>query len=114
MSEAVTSPSLHPFNHTFSWRSSPVGGHGLSPEQAARFDEQGFLLHPGAFDADQVARAILEIDFHNTGVFMFHAHQAEFAELGWMGFFNVCSLDGEAHLPASGLAKSNANCRRHP
>jgi FtsP/CotA-like multicopper oxidase with cupredoxin domain len=22
-------------------------------------------------------------------VFMFHAHQSEFAELGWMGFFNV-------------------------
>ena len=37
----------------------------------------------------QGERAILEIDFHNTGVFMFHAHQAEFAELGWMGFFNV-------------------------
>ncbi len=37
----------------------------------------------------QGERAILEIDFQNTGVFMFHAHQAEFAELGWMGFFNV-------------------------
>jgi FtsP/CotA-like multicopper oxidase with cupredoxin domain len=33
--------------------------------------------------------AILEIDFSNTGLFMFHAHQSEFAELGWMGFFNV-------------------------
>ena len=37
----------------------------------------------------QGERAILEIDFKNTGLFMFHAHQAEFAELGWMGFFNV-------------------------
>ena len=37
----------------------------------------------------QGERAILEIDFQNTGIFMFHAHQAEFAELGWMGFFNV-------------------------
>ena len=37
----------------------------------------------------QGERAILEIDFSNTGVFMFHAHQAEFAELGWMGYFNV-------------------------
>ena len=37
----------------------------------------------------QGERAILEIDFQNTGLFMFHAHQSEFAELGWMGFFNV-------------------------
>ena len=37
----------------------------------------------------QGERAILEIDFQNTGVFMFHSHQSEFAELGWMGFFNV-------------------------
>ena len=37
----------------------------------------------------QGERAILEIDFQNTGLFMFHSHQSEFAELGWMGFFNV-------------------------
>ena len=37
----------------------------------------------------QGERGILEIEFHNTGVFMFHAHQSEFAELGWMGFFDV-------------------------
>jgi FtsP/CotA-like multicopper oxidase with cupredoxin domain len=37
----------------------------------------------------QGQRGIIEIDFHNTGMFMFHAHQSEFAELGWMGFFNV-------------------------
>jgi FtsP/CotA-like multicopper oxidase with cupredoxin domain len=37
----------------------------------------------------QGERGILEIEFENTGVFMFHAHQSEFAELGWMGFFNV-------------------------
>jgi FtsP/CotA-like multicopper oxidase with cupredoxin domain len=37
----------------------------------------------------QGERGILEIEFHNTGVFMFHAHQSEFAELGWMGFFEV-------------------------
>jgi FtsP/CotA-like multicopper oxidase with cupredoxin domain len=34
-------------------------------------------------------RGVLEIKFHNTGNFMFHAHQSEFAELGWMGFFKV-------------------------
>ena len=32
---------------------------------------------------------IVEIEFANTGKFMFHAHQSEFTELGWMGFFDV-------------------------
>jgi manganese oxidase len=37
----------------------------------------------------QGQRGIIEIDFANTGTFMFHAHQSEFTELGWMGFFDV-------------------------
>ena len=37
----------------------------------------------------QGERGIVEIDFHHAGRFMFHAHQSEFAELGWMGFFDV-------------------------
>lgn len=37
----------------------------------------------------QGERGIIEIDWHNPGLFMFHAHQSEFAELGWMGFFDV-------------------------
>jgi FtsP/CotA-like multicopper oxidase with cupredoxin domain len=37
----------------------------------------------------QGERGVMEIEFHNTGRFMFHAHQSEFAELGWMGFFEV-------------------------
>ena len=37
----------------------------------------------------QGQRGVIEIEFHNTGRFMFHAHQSEFAELGWMGFFDV-------------------------
>jgi FtsP/CotA-like multicopper oxidase with cupredoxin domain len=37
----------------------------------------------------QGERCIIEIDFTNTGIFMFHAHQSEFTELGWMGFFEV-------------------------
>ena len=41
----------------------------------------------------QGQRGIIEIDFANTGLFMFHAHQSEFTELGWMGYFNV-STDG--------------------
>jgi manganese oxidase len=37
----------------------------------------------------QGQRGVLEIEFANTGLFMFHAHQSEFAELGWMGYFDV-------------------------
>jgi FtsP/CotA-like multicopper oxidase with cupredoxin domain len=37
----------------------------------------------------QGQRGIIEIDFANTGHFMFHAHQSEFTDLGWMGYFNV-------------------------
>jgi FtsP/CotA-like multicopper oxidase with cupredoxin domain len=37
----------------------------------------------------QGQRGIIEIDFENTGRFMFHAHQTEFTELGWMGMFEV-------------------------
>jgi manganese oxidase len=37
----------------------------------------------------QGQRGVIEIEFASTGMFMFHAHQSEFAELGWMGFFNV-------------------------
>jgi FtsP/CotA-like multicopper oxidase with cupredoxin domain len=35
----------------------------------------------------QGERAILETTFRYPGQFMFHAHQSEFAELGWMGTF---------------------------
>ena len=37
----------------------------------------------------QGQRGVLEVDFTNTGRFMFHAHQSEFTDLGWMGFFDV-------------------------
>jgi FtsP/CotA-like multicopper oxidase with cupredoxin domain len=37
----------------------------------------------------QGQRGIIELQFANTGLFMFHAHQSEFTELGWMGYFQV-------------------------
>ena len=37
----------------------------------------------------QGQRGILEWRFPATGRFMFHAHQSEFTELGWQGFFEV-------------------------
>jgi len=37
----------------------------------------------------QGQRGVLEISFAHAGTFMFHAHQSEFTELGWMGYFEV-------------------------
>ena len=37
----------------------------------------------------QGQRGILEWRFPHAGQFMFHAHQSEFTELGWQGFFEV-------------------------
>ncbi len=37
----------------------------------------------------QGERAVLELRFRYPGDYMFHAHQSEFAELGWMGLFRA-------------------------
>ena len=37
----------------------------------------------------QGERAIIETTFRYPGDYMFHAHQSEFAELGWMGMFKA-------------------------
>ncbi|MCZ6678887.1 MAG: multicopper oxidase domain-containing protein [Candidatus Poribacteria bacterium] len=44
----------------------------------------------------QGERHILEFSFKYPGKYMFHAHQSEFAELGWMGIFDV--IDQEAPI----------------
>ena len=53
----------------------------------------GTRLAPAEF-TDTIAqvqgqRGILETRFKHKGLFMFHAHKTEFADLGWMGFFEV-------------------------
>jgi FtsP/CotA-like multicopper oxidase with cupredoxin domain len=40
----------------------------------------------------QGERAVLETRFRYPGKFMFHAHQSEFAELGWMGLFEATGV----------------------
>jgi FtsP/CotA-like multicopper oxidase with cupredoxin domain len=37
----------------------------------------------------QGERGIVEFSYRHAGPFMFHAHQSEFAELGWSGTFHV-------------------------
>ena len=37
----------------------------------------------------QGQRGVIEIEFAEAGLHMFHAHQSEFTELGWMGYFQV-------------------------
>ena len=58
--------------------------------------DHGTTLRPTSVTVDtimqcQAQRGILEFSFDGfePGLYMFHAHQTELAELGWMGFFNV-------------------------
>jgi len=56
----------------------------------------------------QGERAVLEFRLEDVGQYMFHAHQSEFAELGWMGFFEsvdpVAAADFVAAAAPDGLA----------
>ncbi|MFC0809019.1 multicopper oxidase domain-containing protein [Ensifer sp. P24N7] len=58
--------------------------------------DQGTTLTPTLRTVDiimqcQAQRGILEFTYkeHEVGLYMFHAHQSEFTELGWMGMFDV-------------------------
>jgi FtsP/CotA-like multicopper oxidase with cupredoxin domain len=58
--------------------------------------DHGTTLQPTLKTVDtimqcQAQRGIVEVSFKDfePGMYMFHAHQSEFAELGWMGFFEV-------------------------
>jgi len=65
------------------------------------FYDHGTTLTPTQKTVDTIMmcqgqRGILEISFEDfePGKFMFHAHQSEFAELGWMSFFDVTDEEG--------------------
>jgi manganese oxidase len=53
----------------------------------------GTALAPSEFtdtiSMGQGERHVIEFTYDRPGKFMFHAHQSEFAELGWMGLFDV-------------------------
>jgi hypothetical protein len=50
----------------------------------------------------QGERHILEFSFKFPGQSMFHAHQSEFSELGWLGVFDVGA--GAAAFTEAGVA----------
>jgi FtsP/CotA-like multicopper oxidase with cupredoxin domain len=52
----------------------------------------------------QAERHILEFTYTRPGQFMFHAHQSEFNQLGWMGIFDVTD-DGLASEPFAAAAR---------
>ncbi|MCC6804799.1 MAG: multicopper oxidase domain-containing protein [Anaerolineae bacterium] len=73
------------------------------------FYDHGTTLEPTGRTLDTVMmaqgqRGILEFHFRWPGKYMFHAHVSEFAELGWMSFFNaVQPADYPAALAEAGL-----------
>jgi len=67
--------SLHLHGNLFDWYPT-----GTSP-RAAELTDTVMLC--------QGQRGIAEWRFPTPGRFMFHAHQSEFTELGWQGFFEV-------------------------
>jgi ectoine hydroxylase-related dioxygenase (phytanoyl-CoA dioxygenase family) len=55
-------PELHRLNRAFEWLDHRGPFAHVSRAQARAYDEQGFFLFEDAFDADEIARAIAEID----------------------------------------------------
>ena len=53
-------------------------------DDAVRDDRHGHAVPGGARDSRDA--------FRYPGEFMFHAHQSEFAELGWMGLFEAVEV----------------------
>ena len=62
----------------------------------------------------QGQRGVLEIRFANAGTFMFHAHQSEFTELGWMGYFQVERVARGSRLHHRGAGRRLAPLGRRP
>lgn len=71
----------------------PINSFHLHAEFFDYYDH-GTTLEPTLRRVDtimqaQAQRGILEFSYRWPGKYMFHAHVSEFAELGWMGQFNV-------------------------
>lgn len=88
----------------------PVNSFHLHAEFFDYYDH-GTTLKPTLSKIDtvmqcQAQRGIVEFKFRWPGKYMFHAHQSEFAELGWMGNFNAVEpQDFAAALADAGIDK---------
>lgn len=86
----------------------PINSFHLHAEFFNYYDH-GTTLEPTLRTVDtimqvQAQRGILEFRYRWPGKYMFHAHVSEFAELGWMGFFNAVEPENfEAALAEVGL-----------
>ncbi len=86
----------------------PINSFHLHAEFFDYFDH-GTTLKPTLSKIDtvmqcQAQRGIVEFKFRSPGKYMFHAHQSEFAELGWMGNFNAVEpQDFAAALALAGI-----------
>ena len=59
----------------------------------------------------QGQRGILEWRFPYPGKYMFHAHQSEFTELGWQGFFEVTLMERRDAPPVRCRRGCSGSCR---
>jgi len=78
----------------------PINSFHLHAEFFDYYDH-GTTLEPTLRKVDtimqvQAQRGILEFRYRWPGQYMFHAHVSEFAELGWMGLFNVVAPENFA------------------
>lgn len=86
----------------------PINSFHLHAEFFDYYDH-GTTLEPTLHTVDtimqaQAQRGILEFSYRWPGKYMFHAHISEFAELGWMGFFNAVEAENfEAALADIGV-----------
>jgi FtsP/CotA-like multicopper oxidase with cupredoxin domain len=86
----------------------PINSFHLHAEFFDYYDH-GTTLEPTLRRVDtimqcQAQRGILEFRYRWPGQYMFHPHQSEFVELGWMGNFNVVAAENfAAALAAAGV-----------
>jgi ectoine hydroxylase-related dioxygenase (phytanoyl-CoA dioxygenase family) len=75
--DAGAGVELHPWNEEFTWEDSVREHRCLSDDQVARFDRDGFVVVPDAFDAATVAGLVDEIDRIEAGVESYLADQQD-------------------------------------
>ena len=60
--ETRMNPQLHPLNKPFEWQEASAPFRIINDAQAAQWNEGGYFLLEGAFDAAELAPVIADID----------------------------------------------------